>query len=73
MEKDLQQLPWKQFRSVIVAIPKMKAAIDAYGPGGWQFVRENYANYGWKKHIDKLDASQKRQLADLIKAARGAR
>ncbi len=57
MEKDLQRLPWKQFRSVIEAVPKMKANVEAYGPAGWQFVQQHYATYGWKKSIDKLDNS----------------
>ena len=70
MEKDLQQLKWKQFRSVIEAVPKMKADVDAYGPLGWQYVQANYTTYGWKKNIDRLDDEQKRQLAELIQRAR---
>jgi hypothetical protein len=69
LEKDLQQLPWKQFRSVIESIPKMKAEVEAYGSIGWQYVEARYKTYPWKKSIDKLDASQKRQLADLIRKA----
>lgn len=69
MEKALQQLPWKQFRSVIESIPKLKADVDAYGPAGWQFVKANYAKYRWRKNIDKLDATQKKQLAELIRRA----
>lgn len=72
MERDLQRLPWRQFRSVVESIPKLKAGIDVYGPVGWQFVRENYVNYGWKKKIDKLDGNQKSRLAELIRTAKGA-
>lgn len=73
MQKDLQQLNWKQFRSVLVAIPKLKAEVDAYGPFGWQYVRENYSTFGWKKSIDKLDETQKKRLAELIQNAKGLR
>lgn len=69
MEKELQRLPWKQFKSVIESIPKLKADVDAYGPAGWQFVKANYAKYRWRKNIDKLDATQKKQLAELIRRA----
>jgi hypothetical protein len=70
LEKDLQGLPWKKFRSVVEAIPKLKADIEAYGPIGWQYVQANYATYKWKKNIDKLDDDQKRHLADLIRSAK---
>jgi hypothetical protein len=70
MEKELQRLPWKQFKSVIESIPKLKADVDAYGPAGWQFVKANYAKYRWRKNIDKLDATQKKQLAELIRRAK---
>ncbi|MDD5247678.1 MAG: hypothetical protein PHY45_01750 [Rhodocyclaceae bacterium] len=73
MEKQLQRLPWQQFRSVIEAVPKMKADVDAYGPLGWQYVQKNYATYGWKKNIDRLDDSQKKRLAELIQNAKRAR
>ncbi|MFZ4537502.1 hypothetical protein, partial [Propionivibrio sp.] len=73
MEKDLQRLPWKQFRSVIESVPQLKAGVEAYGPIGWQFVQANYGTYGWKKHIDKLDDTQKKRLAELIHAAKGTR
>lgn len=69
MEKDLQQLNWKQFRSVVEAVPKLKANVDAYGPLGWDYVRQRYRTYGWKKSIEKLDKSEKLQLADLIRKA----
>ena len=69
MEKDLQRLPWNQFRSVVESEPRLKAGIDAYGPLGWQFVQANYRSYGWKKNIDKLDDRQKKQLAERIKRA----
>lgn len=72
MERDLQRLNWKQFRSVVEAIPKLNAEVNAYGPLGWQFVQANYTHYGWKKSIDKLDAGQKERLAELIKNAKKA-
>lgn len=71
MEKDLQRLPWKQFRTVVESEPKLKAGIEAYGPIGWQFVEANYRNYGWKKNIDKLDDSQKKRLAEQIRRVSG--
>lgn len=70
IEKDLQRLTWKQFKSVIEAIPKLKADVEAYGPAGWQYVQMKYATHGWKKNIDKLDANEKRQLVALIQAVR---
>ncbi len=70
MEKDLQRLDWRQFRSVVEAIPKLKADVEAYGPAGWEFVRANYRSYRWKKNIDRLDASQKEELAALIEKAK---
>ena len=73
MEKDLQSLPWKQFRSIIESIPKLKADVEAYGPIGWQFVQANYKAYGWKRNIDRLDETQKKHLAELIKIAKGTR
>lgn len=54
-------------------MPKLKSAVDAYGPAGWQFVQANYRNYGWKRNIDHLDAGQKKQLADKIRAVQGQR
>ena len=73
MEKDLQRLPWKQFKSVIESIPQLKAGIEAYGPIGWQYVKANYTTYGWKRNIDKLDVPQKKRLAELIASAKGSR
>ena len=73
MEKDLQRLPWKQLRSIIESVPKLRAGVEAYGPIGWQFVQANYKRYGWKKNIDKLDGTQKAQLAELIQNAKNAR
>ncbi|OHC64576.1 MAG: hypothetical protein A2045_06440 [Rhodocyclales bacterium GWA2_65_20] len=72
MEKDLQRLPWTQFRSVIESVPKLKADVEAYGPMGWQYVRKTYTTHGWKKNIDKLDDSQKKRLAELIRTAKGS-
>jgi hypothetical protein len=70
LEQDLQHLEWPQFRSVVEAIPKLKADVDAYGPLGWKYVEARYRSYAWQKNIDKLDDTQKRQLAQLIRAAR---
>lgn len=66
LEKSLQRLSWPDFRAVISAIPKLKADVDAYGAFGWQYVEANYRSYRWAKKIDKLDADQKRHLAELI-------
>lgn len=71
MEKQLQTLPWEQFKAVVSSVPKMKADVDAYGPLGWEFVKKNYRTHGWKKNIDKLDPEQRQRLADLIRKARG--
>jgi hypothetical protein len=73
IEKELQRLPWPQFRTVIEGIPKLKAEIEAYGPMGWQFVQANYKTHGWKKNVDRLDDAQKRQLAALIRSTKAAR
>ncbi len=73
MEKELQNLDWKQFRSVIEAVPKMKADVDAYGALGWQYVQANYRTYAWRKSIDRLDDERKTQLADLIQLAKQGR
>lgn len=70
IEKDLQGLSWQQFRSVVEAIPKLKADIEAYGPFGWQYVRQNYQTHRWRKNIGKLDEAQKRRLVELIEDAR---
>lgn len=73
MEKDLQRLPWKQFRQVIESVPKLKADVEAYGPVGWTYVQQNYRTHGWKKSIDKLNEAQRKQLADLIRLAKKAK
>lgn len=73
LEKELQSLDWEQFQSVVKAVPKLRAQVDAYGPMGWQFVQQNYRSYGWRKSIDKLDVDQKQDLQDLINKQRGAR
>lgn len=70
LELDMQRLPWKQFRSVIEAIPKLKADVDAYGSLGWQYVQGKYKTHHWKKNIDRLDDAQKQQLADLVRTAK---
>ena len=70
LEKELQALPWPQFRKVIESIPKLKADVEAYGSAGWQFVKAKYPTHAWKKNIDRLDDDEKRQLAKLIQDAR---
>lgn len=70
MEQDLQHLDWPQFRRVVESVPKLKADVDAYGPLGWKYVEVNYRTYHWQKNIDRLDDGQKRQLSELIRAAR---
>jgi len=70
MEKELQRLTWPQFKSVVEAIPKLKADIEAYGEAGWKLVRTNYMIYGWKRNIDRLDEDQKKELAALIAKAK---
>lgn len=73
MERDLQRMSWKQFRSVVEAIPRLKAEIEAYGPAGWQYVRAKYPTHPWQKNIDRLDAADKQQLARLIQRAKALR
>jgi len=73
MERDLQRLPWPQFRQVIESIPKMKADVEAYGPIGWSYVQQSYKTHGWKKNIDKLSEDHQKQLAELIRTAKAAR
>lgn len=73
IEQDLQRLSWPQFKSVVAAIPKLKADIEAYGPFGWQYVEKNYKTHGWRKNIRKLDDAQKQQLLELIANARRPR
>lgn len=70
MEKQLQTMPWEQFKAVVSSVPKMKADVDAYGPMGWEFVKKNYKTHGWKKNIDRLDPDQRQRLANLIRKAR---
>jgi hypothetical protein len=69
MEYDLQQLEWPKFRQVVESVPKLKADVDAYGRLGWKYVEVRYRTYPWQKSIDRLDDSQKRHLAELIRQA----
>ncbi len=69
LEHELQRLGWTQFRSVIEAIPKLKADVDAYGPAGWEYVKGRYQKYEWRKNIDRLDTDEKQRLAALIDTA----
>jgi len=74
LEKAVQSLSWGQFKSVLTAIPKLKADVDAFGPLGWQYVQANYKTYPWRKSIRKLKEPEKKQLSELIDEAReGAR
>jgi hypothetical protein len=73
LERALQGLNWKQFRTVVEAVPKLKADVDAYGPAGWQYVKGKYKTYGWKKNIDRMDAAEKKKLAALIEAVQARR
>ena len=70
LEKDLQSLDWKQFKSVIEAIPPIRAEVNKYGPLGWQYVQQHYRTYPWKRPIDRLSGGQKIELARLIENAR---
>lgn len=70
MERDLQSMNWRQFRSIVEAIPKLKAEIEAYGPAGWQYIRAKYPTHPWQKNIDRLDVADKQQLARLIQRAK---
>jgi len=70
LERELQQLEWRQFRSVIEAIPELRAEVEAYGPVGWDFVKAKYRNHAWKKNIDRLDAAERQRLAGLIARAK---
>ena len=72
IEKALQHLPWKPFRSIVESIPALKSGIDAYGPMGWKIVQANYTTYPWKKNIDKLDELQKKRLIESIQNAKGS-
>lgn len=70
LEKELQSLNWKQFRSVIEAIPPIRAEVDKYGPLGWQYVRQNYQAYPWRRSIVRLAEWQRIELSRLIAQAR---
>ncbi len=72
LEHELQELDWPQFRSVIEAVPKLKADVDAYGPAGWEYVKGRYKTYQWHKNINRLDADEKQRLAALIDTAQQA-
>jgi hypothetical protein len=72
LEKELQSLSWPGFRSVVEAIPKLKAEVDRHGQFGWQYVRANYRIHPWKKNIDRLEPDQRRQLAALVQKAKGS-
>lgn len=73
LEKDLHGLNWKQFRSVVEAIPPLRAEVEKYGPLGWQYVQTNYKTYPWRKPLGRLSDSQRIELARLIERARKSR
>lgn len=73
LEAELQGLPWKQFRSVVEAVPNLKADVEQYGSAGWAYVKASYKTYGWKKNIDRLSPEQKSRLAELIGRAKAAK
>jgi hypothetical protein len=73
LEKDLQGLTWNQFKTVVDAIPPIKAEVEKYGPAGWQYVKARYKTYAWKKNIDRLSEPERRRLAQLIQEARKKR
>lgn len=73
LEHELQSLSWEQFRSVVTAVPKLKADVDAYGPAGWEYVKGKYKTYGWSRNIDRFDGDEKKKLAALIDQARKRR
>jgi len=69
LERELQRMPWPQFRSIIESIPKLKADIEVHGQLGWAYVQANYKTHRWHKNIDKLDAMQRQQLLELMQAS----
>lgn len=71
-EKDLQRLPWNKFRSIIEAVPSLKADVERYGPSGWKYVEVNFQSYRWRRNISKLKGDQMELLGNLIKQAQGA-
>lgn len=68
MERQLQALPWEQFRAVIETEAKLKSDVEAYGPLGWAFVKKNYRSHPWSKNIQRLDESRRRQLLDALQS-----
>lgn len=73
LSHELQSLDWQQFRSVIEAIPKLRADVDAYGPAGWAFVQGQYKTHDWSRNIDRMDDAEREKLAALIDNARQPR
>lgn len=72
LEQALHALSWEQFRAVVLAVPRLRAEVDAYGPLGWQYVERHYRRHGWRRSLDKLDPEQRRELAALIERVRAA-
>ncbi len=70
LEKELQSLNWTQFKSVVEALPPIRAEVNKYGPLGWQYVQQHYRTYPWKRSIDRLAGWQKIELGRLIERAR---
>lgn len=73
LERELQNLNWGQFRSVVEAIPEIRHEVEKYGPLGWEYVKTNYRSHAWKKNIDRLNNGEKQRLALLIQRARKLR
>lgn len=68
LERQLQSLPWEQFRAVVESEPKLKADVDAYGPLGWAYVQKKYRTYPWSRNIERLEPERRQQLATKIRA-----
>ncbi|QDX82206.1 hypothetical protein B9N43_13695 [Denitratisoma sp. DHT3] len=68
LERQLQSLPWEQFRAVVESEPRLKADVDAYGPLGWAYVQKKYRTHPWAHNIERLEPERRQQLAAKIRA-----
>lgn len=73
LEREMQALSWPQFRSVVEAVPQLKAEVEKHGSAAWPYLKAKYKTYAWKKSIDRLADGDKRTLARLIANARSGR
>lgn len=73
LERDLQALSWPQFRSVVEAVPQLRAEVEKHGSAGWLYLQAKYKTYAWKKSIERLADGDKKALAKLIAKARTGR